>query len=391
MVECGFIVEENTDELSFLKFRFYRGAFSGRNLSLILLPTRVCNFKCVYCFEKEINDTMTDEDCKNILQFVRREIYIRKPEALVVSWYGGEPLLAFNTIKNLSMELLSITKSSKIEYEAGIVTNGYLLDENIAQELVNLNVKLIQITLDGPAEIHNKRRPLKNGSPTFHKIRESIVIAKRHFPQVEIRLNVDKENADVILEFLKEADWLYGKNTIVRPGRLRDYTDECFAYSSQERGLSANIYEDLYRKVREITSSKDEAVDPLFPSALPVRSFYCGAQTINTFTIGPGCRVYKCTSHLNPGDEVGALNPDGKFTPNKNFINYFFDQHPCEVEPCKSCKILPLCMGGCQVIRKKCKDEDELKAAICDHFWSLLNKFLEKTVLEQKGCINERW
>jgi uncharacterized protein len=263
MVECGFIVEENTDELSFLKFRFYRGAFSGRNLSLILLPTRVCNFKCVYCFEKEINDTMTDEDCKNILQFVRREIYIRKPEALVVSWYGGEPLLAFNTIKNLSMELLSITKSSKIEYEAGIVTNGYLLDENIAQELVNLNVKLIQITLDGPAEIHNKRRPLKNGSPTFHKIRESIVIAKRHFPQVEIRLNVD---------------------------------------------------------------------------------------------------------------EVGALNPDGKFIPNKNFINYFFDQHPCEVEPCKSCKILPLCMGGCQVIRKKCKDEDELKAAICDHFWSLLNK-----------------
>lgn len=382
MFECGFVVEDNVNEIEFVKFRAFRGAFERRNLSITMLPTRACNFRCIYCFESEINETITIQDCNNVLKFINSEIQRVKPEGISISWYGGEPLLAYDRIKQLSSELINIASANKIRYEANIVTNGYLLTEEIARELINSNVKLIQITLDGPEEVHNRRRPLKNRKPTFGRIKEAIIIAKKYFDHVDIRLNIDRDNANAVLEFLRKTDWLYGKNTVVRPGKLRDYTQKCADFAPQEKGFSAHEYNAIYEAIRKITSDKEEDIDTVFPNALPVRSFYCGAQVFGTYTVGPNSRVYKCTSHLDIGDEVGYIK-EGKFIPNQQYINYFFEKHPCDTEPCKSCKLLPLCMGGCQVIRKKCKTESELKSAICDHFWGLLNKYLEKTALDK--------
>lgn len=52
-------------------------------------------------------------------------------------------------------------KDKFASYSASIVTNGYLLTEKVAKQLKKLNIENVQITLDGPAYIHNKRRYLK--------------------------------------------------------------------------------------------------------------------------------------------------------------------------------------------------------------------------------------
>lgn len=60
-------------------------------------------------------------------------------------------------------------------------------------KLVDFSVRSVQITLDGPPEIHNKRRRMPNGEDTFYKIVNNIVEACNIIPIV-IRINVDKTN-----------------------------------------------------------------------------------------------------------------------------------------------------------------------------------------------------
>ena len=83
-------------------------------------------------------------------------------------WYGGEPLLAFDIIKDLMEE---VYRNFDKEYvSSGIVSNGYLLSERTVLEMKDYNINNIQITIDGPPEIHNKRRKLPTGEDTFFVI-----------------------------------------------------------------------------------------------------------------------------------------------------------------------------------------------------------------------------
>ena len=91
-------------------------------------------------------------------------------EKLVITWYGGEPLLAIEPIEELTYKFKEICKQFNIEYSASIITNGYLLTESVCDMLLELDITDAQITLDGNAKIHNSRRPLANGGNTYDTI-----------------------------------------------------------------------------------------------------------------------------------------------------------------------------------------------------------------------------
>lgn len=75
-------------------------------------------------------------------------------------WYGGEPLLAWDTICSLSERIIKIADENNCKYAAGIVTNGYLFDEDKILKLKELKIKTVQITLDGPPKVHSRRKGL---------------------------------------------------------------------------------------------------------------------------------------------------------------------------------------------------------------------------------------
>ena len=374
MVKSGFLVKESINELDFIRLRHLKGVASLRNLSLTLLPSRACNLRCIYCFEKEVNEYMSKEDCKNTLKFTEIQIKEINPQGVFIRWYGGEPLLRFDIIRDLSEEFIKICLNSKSEYYSDIVTNGYLLDEATAKELVRLGINDIQITLDGPEEVHNKRRMLKNGEPTFKRIKESIIIAKRYFNTVDIRINSDRENMDAIQDLLEE-DWLYGENTELSVGVLRSYTGTCNEWLPGDTGFTSGEFFELFKMVKN-KSKKDK--DKSESRGISVKSHYCGAQLLNTYSIGPNSLVYKCAARLDPEDAVGVIK-EGRFYPNEKLVEWLV-KPSFEVEPCKSCKFLPNCMGGCPSVRKECKDIEELRHAVCNYSIKWLD-----TVLEEKA------
>ena len=114
--------------------------------------------------------------------------------SLHVTWYGGESLLAKDVIFDLSLRFIDYCDANSVSYSANMISNGYLLDKKLAQRLsTDCMIKQVQITVDGTAEHHNKRRVLKSGEKNYSVILENIGECKEYM-EVIVRVNIDKRN-----------------------------------------------------------------------------------------------------------------------------------------------------------------------------------------------------
>ena len=110
-----------------------------------------------------------DAICREVQEAAERKKNIH------ISWYGGEPLLAKDAVWDLSKQFLKSCETFGAYYSATIITNGYLIDDETVENFLKYKIVKVQITIDGPPDIHNKRRKLKNDSkPTFDVILKNV-------------------------------------------------------------------------------------------------------------------------------------------------------------------------------------------------------------------------
>src|SRR5690606_20137919 len=141
-----------------------RSKFQPTNtLGLTICPTLNCNFRCTYCYQHHLKGVMRADVRNRIAAYVAASDGLQD---LHVTWFGGEPLLAMTVVEGLSERFLA----GPHRYSASIVTNGSRLTPAHSRRLVELNVTRAQITLDGPRDLHDQRRPLAGGAPTFDAI-----------------------------------------------------------------------------------------------------------------------------------------------------------------------------------------------------------------------------
>ena len=163
----GFVVDDTVDELRIVKFTYNSDKYDSSLVRLIIAPTLACNFACSYCFEQseksqsrksEQNVFMPDDVKQDLLSYIEKIAKMGKD--IFITWYGGEPLLAKEVIFELSKRIIFITEENKVEYSAGMVTNGYLLsdDTGTVKNLKKNRIKFIHVTLDGPHEVHDSRQ-----------------------------------------------------------------------------------------------------------------------------------------------------------------------------------------------------------------------------------------
>ncbi len=175
-------------------------------LELIILPTEKCNFRCVYCYEDFMKGAMKPDVINGIKKYISTSLDAQT-EKLAIEWFGGEPLAAKHVILDLSEYFIEIAKKHDITYQASMTTNGYLLDSDTFSLLYELGIKSYQITIDGPPEIHNKRRPLRSGLETFQRVWENLTALQKTDKDfsVILRTNVDNDNYDRMKEWFS---WL---------------------------------------------------------------------------------------------------------------------------------------------------------------------------------------
>jgi uncharacterized protein len=164
--------------------------------TLILEITQRCNFRCKYCvysgnylyFRTHNERTMPFEIAQKSIDYFFNLLTSLKRTQLVreryISFYGGEPLLEFELIKNCVEYINSSIKNKRVSdsIKISISTNGYLLNPTIIEFVVQNNIRL-DISLDGPPSIHDRNRILKNGEGTFEKVFENIKYIKKKYPE----------------------------------------------------------------------------------------------------------------------------------------------------------------------------------------------------------------
>ena len=119
----------NFDELAAIEADGHIGVEMTNHIGLIICPTMGCNFDCPYCFEDHFAGKMSAEVQDDVIALAGRLIDAFAPKHIRVTWFGGEPLLAPEVIESLSQRLIALADERGVEYDAGIISNGYLLNQ----------------------------------------------------------------------------------------------------------------------------------------------------------------------------------------------------------------------------------------------------------------------
>lgn len=344
----GYIIEDEVDELNLLKYRSYNSKFNGRGLGLTIAPLLACNFACPYCYETPKPGVMGKDVIDSIIKMIEKTA--EKSEPISITWYGGEPLLAKDVIFSMSERIIDICKKNKVQYSAYMVSNGYLVTEEIAKKLREYEVTGVQITIDGPPDIHNSRRKLRNSSePTFDKIIENIKILQKNDIEVTIRVNIDKTNVDRLEELMDILAEKGLNNATISLGHVSSYTDSCASIADTCLNTEEYAIESL--KNQEVLFKKGFNVST-YPNYPGIKGNYCCADCNTSYVIDFEGYMYKCWNdvgnHTRSIGHVNKLDNSEKLDSKQIALNAeYILWTPFDYEECRECNLLPICMGGC--------------------------------------------
>lgn len=174
----GFFTQMSREQEILSTIETLRATISELNvMSLTILPTYDCNFGCKYCFSQALRRPvyMSSRVVEALAAWLSDYVERNQISRLFVSFYGGEPLLA----KSQLMDILSCLKTISAKYSiicrSTISTNGYFLSQEYTQDLARAGVTSVSITIDGNCQEHDKRRPLSDGTSSWHRVVEGVL------------------------------------------------------------------------------------------------------------------------------------------------------------------------------------------------------------------------
>jgi uncharacterized protein len=302
----GFIIPAEFDELTYLKLSYFKAKFSTDLFQLVVIVTKECNFECIYCCENtDSTERFTEQRMDTLVKFI--EPKVKRAKLMTVSWFGGEPLLTFDVIDKLTKGFISLCDMYSCKYIANVVTNGYLLTPDVSHNLPALKIERINVTLDGPRDIHNKRRMLKGGGKTYDVIISNIrYIINNNIPvAIGIRCNVDNENVDYLKDWLEtfpsdlKSKVTFGFSRVIPGGE-----ENCPGHTRKKSSMNTVDSEAI------IPDLMDYALDKNFVLDLDIRSknVYCNHELSNYVVIGPDLSQIACSFVMN---KIGQISGNG--------------------------------------------------------------------------------
>ncbi|HTV44010.1 MAG TPA: radical SAM protein [Stellaceae bacterium] len=335
------LVPDDADELLTLQRRYETSRQANDRLVLTIVSSLGCNFDCPYCFEAKYPSILAPDVQLQILKLVDDQL--PKISTLHVSWFGGEPLLGKKSLLDLSDAFIARCDRAGITYAADIITNGYLLDDTACAELRQRRVALVQVTLDGPPEIHDRMRPLVSGRGSFARILKNLHHAAEVF-DVAVRVNIDAENfahADRLFQILA-ANGFAGKLTVY-PGQLVGVDDGAPAPSATYRAccFTRSEFAKAELAFKKLADAHGFATTSLpGPSGAP-----CTAVRANELVIGSEGQLYKCWESV--GNDHETIGHVSDYQSSDRRLQKWLKFDPFDDPECRGCIALPVCMGGC--------------------------------------------
>ncbi|NLJ88846.1 MAG: thioether cross-link-forming SCIFF peptide maturase [Epulopiscium sp.] len=310
-----------------------------------------CNLKCKYCFAGE-------GEYRGSRSLMSKEVGIKAIDFLIeasgnrrnleIDFFGGEPLMNFDVVKEIVDYARSIEKEKNKNFRFTITTNGLLLDDEI-QDYINNNMHNVVLSIDGRKEIHDKMRYTKNNTGSYDIILPKIkkMAESRKHKNYYVRGTFTRENLDFAQDVIHLAD-LGFKQISVEPVVAPKET----SYALQEEDLPVLFkqYEDLSK---ELIKRKEKGQDfNFFHFMIDLSQGPCVAKRLagcgsgsEYLAVTPEGDLYPC--HQFVGLEEFKMGTVFEGIKNEGLQKQFQDCNVYAKEECRSCWVKFYCSGGC--------------------------------------------
>jgi uncharacterized protein len=350
--EKGYVVEEAEENTRYREaYLAFLDEREKEEIQLIFIPTYACNFSCSYCYQSGYsnrNECLQEKVTDAFFSYVRTTYPNRRK---YITLFGGEPLLMSQAHYRAVVYFADRCALEKIPL--AIVTNGYHLEEYL-DLLHKVRVKEIQVTLDGSPAVHDARRKLKDGSPTFSKIVKGIEKALEAGYPVNLRMVADRENIHQLPELAKLAiDKGWTRNSRFKTQIGRNY-ELHYCQDVPEKLMSRlELWEKVYKLVLQYPW-----IEEFHKPAFSVARFLWdnGELPSPLFDSCPGCktewafdytgRIYSCTATAGkPEEALGQFYPDVQMI--KERVSEWENRDVLNIPECRVCNLQLACGGGC--------------------------------------------
>lgn len=309
-----------------------------------------CNLRCRYCFADEgayhsAREFMSEETAKKAIDFLIENSGNRK--VLEVDFFGGEPLMCLDTIKNVVYYAKEKAAARGKKFLFTTTTNALLLNDE-AIEFFNAEMENVVLSLDGRKQVHDAIRKTVNGKGSYDFVINNIknFVKSRGDKHYYVRGTFTAKNLDFSKDVLFLAD--NGFDSISMEPVVTDIDD--LAIKEEHIPEILEEYERLCDEYLERYARGEGFnffhfnVDLEGGPCLSKRVSACGAGN-EYFSVAPNGDIYPC--HQFVGDEKfkmgnvngGALNADIRSTFAENCL---FTR-----EKCDKCFAKYICSGGC--------------------------------------------
>jgi uncharacterized protein len=367
----GMIISKDLDEFVEVKKRATTSRdnlTTSSTLFLCVSPTNSCNMQCPYCFQGEksakTRDTkyLNEENINSLKQLVLNAVerpHGAKIDRIEIEWFGGEPLLRKNVIKEFSVFLLEICTKYNLSFYASIITNASLLDADTWQMLADCMVHRVQITIDGEKDMHNQVRFYANRKGSYDQIMKNLAVMPENKFAVTIRINGDKavfQNIPKLFEDMEERGiWPHRGREIKFHWAPKFYNflghnqDKDVYYTSYEYQKSRHDFEHLrvayYNNWANRTGSKTRDLQFAYPS---FSVYYCNTvESENSFSIDDGGYIHKCYNTVN--NKSQRIEHVSEFDGTNPALDHYKHFDKTSQADCRTCKVLPICEETCNM------------------------------------------
>ena len=301
--------------------------------------TAECNLKCMHCFGKFGNGHFKELSLEEIKDLAEQ---LKKLQVYEVALSGGEPLLR--------EDFFEVAKAFVTGgFAVGLMTNGSLVDEHMADNIARAGLNSIGVSLDGVrSDTHD---PFRGVRGSFQKTMKGIQLLHDRGMSLKIYTVLNRLNSGemkALLELYRRLDATYSVSRTLTRGKPRENKHLLFSVKEfprfYEKFLAAE--EVVFRG--EGSRIKEGGREELAQRPVEERArCHAGVHTLN---IRPDGDVTPCASLIEPEFVMGNVRDnlvEDIWLDPKGTVNQIRELRAIEIEKCADCQFLDQCGSGC--------------------------------------------
>ncbi|HII91504.1 MAG TPA: radical SAM protein [Methanosarcina sp.] len=323
-----------------------------------------CNLACPYCFQKKkansygfLSPRQVDLGIDAINRLEERVMLINNNKKTLpkISITGGEPLL--KNKENLEVLDYILEKLGDLRWPYSITTNGTELESFVTDHSPSSNCRNVQVTLDGPRNIHDKRRRSRSGISSFDQIIKGIDAALEDGWKITLRVNLDMNNINYLSElakFVQTKGWGNFENFSAYASPVTDHGSlGGYDTPKDEADLLLATLETaekfpIIRQIFDIRHFRGlNYVERILLEKNPKYPVIHRCEAVmGMYIFDPLGDTHVCLEAVgDPSMRVGRYDPEWKL--DEKAASRWAQRHVLSIEKCNNCKVRFICAGGC--------------------------------------------